>query len=75
MAVSRAYLARADVGDGENGVVLALRADGADQRRLVDKVGTIFASIFNARQYLEIVFVSEAKEDQLQTVCRPLFER
>ena len=89
-AVSRAYLARADLGDGSGiHVVLglprsalktrvnALLAGGeeSEERRLVGKVGAIFASLFGANEHLDLLFISAPHEARLRKVCEPFFER
>jgi hypothetical protein len=71
-AVQRAYLAR--MSDGQNvTVVLALRAQPGFEQTLVQQIGSIFASIFNAKEHLDIVFVTNADELELKKVCRPFF--
>src|SRR5882724_9713096 len=72
--VNKAYLARAAV-DGNPTVVLGVRAEGVDESRLATQVGAVFASIFNARQHLDIVFLSDAQNAEASRVCRAFFER
>lgn len=71
--VNRAYLARADYGDGKIVVILGLRAEKDMERKLVDAVGAIFAAIFGAEQHLDIFFLTNQIEDQLVKVCNPFF--
>jgi hypothetical protein len=74
--VKRAYLARADHGDGSGiHVVLGLRADGIDHKRLADCVASIFAALFPASEHLDLVFVNAAHEARLRKACPPFFER
>jgi hypothetical protein len=73
-AISTAYLTRADLGSGSISVVLGLRASGAD-KQVVEKVGSIFASIFAGREHLDVLFLSEAQEAQLTQVCKPFFKQ
>jgi hypothetical protein len=72
--VNRAYLARAVI-DGSRTVILGVRAEGANESRLAAQVGSAFASIFNARQHLDIVFLSDAQHAEVSRVCRPFFDR
>jgi hypothetical protein len=74
-SVSRAYLARVDFGERKNAsVVLGLRAEFGPDKRMVEKVGAIFAVIFNAKEYLDIIFLTDGQEAQLTKVCKPFFE-
>jgi hypothetical protein len=74
--IERAYLARADHGDGSGiHVVLGLRADGIDHKRLADRVASIFASLFHAREHLDVMFVNAAHEAPLRKACKPFFEQ
>jgi hypothetical protein len=74
--VGRAYLAQADLGDGSGlNVVLGLVAPGCDQRKILDEIDRIFASIFHAKAHLDIMFLSESSHSDIQKVCRPFFER
>jgi hypothetical protein len=89
-AVSRAYLARADLGDGSGiHVVLGLRLNAlktrvnallaggeeSEERRLAGKAGSTFASIFGAKENLDLLFISAPQEARLRKVCEPFFER
>ena len=70
--INTAYLARADLGNGLISVVLGLRA-GRPDKQVVEKVRSIFASIFAGREHLDILFLSDAQEAQLMQVCSPFF--
>ena len=70
-----AYLARADIGSGSISVVLGLRAIGRPDKRVIGRVGAIFASIFAWQEHLDILFLSETQEVQLRQICRPFFSQ
>jgi type III secretion system (T3SS) SseB-like protein len=72
--IKRAYLARAGHGRGIH-AVLGLRADGIDHKRLSDRVASIFASLFHAREHLDVMFVNAAHEAPLRKACKPFFEQ
>jgi len=72
-AITAAYLARADIGNGSISVVLGLRATGSPDKRVIEKVGSVFASIFAGKEHLDILFLSEAQEAELTQVCRSFF--
>jgi hypothetical protein len=72
--VARAYLVRADLG-GRQGitVVLALLAKSGAEKQIVKQVGTIFASVFNSTQHLDIIFLTEDQELDLKESCPAFF--
>lgn len=71
---SRAYLARVDFAKGTiGGVVLAIRTQTNPDRELIEKIGSIFASVFDAREKLDIMFLTDDQENQLVKVCKPFF--
>jgi SseB protein C-terminal domain len=72
--VKRAYLARADHGRSIH-AVLGLRADGIDHKRLADRVASIFAALFHAREHLDLLFVDAAHEARLRKACAPFYAR
>jgi SseB protein C-terminal domain len=73
--VSRAYLARADFEEGKDvTVVLALRTQFGPDDGLVEKVGTIFADVFDAKEHLDILFLTDSQEAQLSKACPPFFK-
>jgi hypothetical protein len=55
-------------------VVLGLHTEGEDDSRLVDQINSTFASIFNASQHLDALFLSE-EHAAVGRVCRSLFDR
>jgi hypothetical protein len=73
-SVSRSYLARIDYGEGKNtGVVLGLRTQFGPDRGMVEKVGAIFAVVFNSKEHLDIMFLTDGEEAELARVCKPFF--
>src|SRR5882724_5958138 len=72
--VTQAFLARATI-DGQAVVILGLRADGVDEASLAGQVGAVFASIFNARQHLDVIFLSEVRLADASRVCRAFYNR
>lgn len=75
-SVSRAYLARVDFGEGKNAsVVLGLRTQFGPDKGMVEKVGAIFAFVFNAKEHLDIMFLTDGQEAQLTKACKPFFEQ
>src|SRR5450755_3042776 len=74
-AVKRAYLVKIDFGAPENsGVVLAVRSKLEPDRDLVEKVGEVFASVFNAEEHLDVIFLNDKQEAELTNCCKPFFE-
>ena len=71
--VTKAFLARATI-DGQAAVVLGLRADGADESDLSRQIGIVFASIFNARAHLDMTFLDENTQTQVNRVCRAFYQ-
>jgi hypothetical protein len=70
--IQRAYLAQ--IGAGEHsGVALCIRNIGGPDRNLAQKIGAIFATIFNSRMSLDILFLSDVQESSLSSVCSPFF--
>ncbi len=73
-SVNMAFLARVDFGEGkEASVVLGLRTQFGPDKGLVEKVGTIFADVFNSKEHLDIMFLTDAQEAQLRKACAPFF--
>jgi len=74
-SIDKAYLTKVDFGEGTNaGVVLGLRTQSGPDRRMVEKVGAIFAGVFNTQEHLDIVFLTDDQEAQLARVCPAFFE-
>lgn len=72
--VAEAYLARASI-DGQTSVVLAARADGIDEAALATQVGAVFATIFNARAHLDVLFLDAERQAQVRRVCPAFYRR
>jgi len=75
--IRRAYLARVSHGQTDpEGVALCLCTGiGPDDRLLVHQAGAIFASMFNAQEHLDVLFLKRHEEIELARVCRPFFDR
>jgi len=74
--VQRAFLARVALrGTGNLDVVLALRFENGPDKDMVNKVGAVFASLFNTDEHLDIVFLTKQQESELIVVCQPFFEK
>jgi hypothetical protein len=75
-SVTKAYLARVDFGNGNPaGVALCLRTLFGTDKGMVEKIGTIFASVFNVQEHLDIMFLTDEQEVLLVKVCQPFFVR
>ncbi len=72
--VSAAYLARVMYPDESYAVALCLRSGIGRHRRLAEKVGKIFASIFGSHEQLDIIFLSETQQIELAIVCKAFFQ-
>ena len=74
--ILRAYFARVTfVGTDEVSVALGLRTQSGPDTEIVKTVGIVFGSVFNAREHLDIVFLSDGQEAELKKVCKPFFKR
>jgi hypothetical protein len=72
--IRRAYLATVELGESaRTGVMLCLSAQGSPDERLIAAIGSAFASIFDAAQSLDILYVTSVEEQRLAEVCRPFF--
>ncbi len=72
----KAYLAEVDYGPGTPiGVTLCLRTVMGPDSRLVKEVGTVFASLFQTRECLDILFIDGGQEVNLAPVCTPFYIR
>ena len=72
-SVHRAYLARTSL-DGQASVALCVKTQFGADRGIAEKIGAIFAMIFNAAEHLDIIFLSEHQESQLKRVCSAFFD-
>ena len=57
------------------GVALCLRTSFGCDVGMVDKISSIFASMFGRDEHLDIVFLDDEQERTLTKVCRPFFEQ
>jgi hypothetical protein len=73
-SVQKVYLAKITIGN-EIGVALCLKSQFGPDRGLAEKIGSIFKTIFNAREHLDILFLNRLQETQLARVCGPFFEK
>jgi len=71
-AITRAYLACVAYTD-RNTPEVALCVRGPEDPALVRRIGVKFAETFGRDVHLDICFVSEAQEEDLQRVCKPFF--
>jgi len=72
--VQRAYLAQVSMGN-QLGVALCLRNMSGLDKKLVETVGAEFAAIFNAREHLDIIFLTDEQEATLVAVCKQFLGR
>ena len=72
--VAEAYLAHTVI-DGQASVALAVRAEGIDASALAAEVGALFATIFNARAHLDVLFLDAERQAQVRRVCPAFYQR
>jgi hypothetical protein len=73
--VERAYLVLAEHGDRKGvNVTLAMRCSSGDDHALIRKLANIFSSMFGSHEHLDVMFVKEDEERQLQGVCKPFYQ-
>ncbi|HUJ70626.1 MAG TPA: enhanced serine sensitivity protein SseB C-terminal domain-containing protein [Verrucomicrobiae bacterium] len=74
--VESAYLARVSYGDNSHySVALCIRSSIGVDPKLRERLAQIFAEVFRADQHLDILFMREDQEMQLQKVCKPFYQR
>lgn len=72
----RAYLANVEYEqdfDDSFTVALCLKIDDGDNATFLEDIVEIFKSLFNGKESLDIVFLSEFQEISLRNVCCPFF--
>lgn len=70
----RGYLAQIDYGDpSQQNVALCLIAAPGLEKDIVEQVGSVFRSLFNEEEHLDILFPSPQQEAELSLVCRPFY--
>jgi hypothetical protein len=74
-SVIRAYLARVHHDGKTSGVLALLTNDEQDSEKLVAQAGKTFAALFNTRENLDIIFLSEEKDAEIRKVCPPFYAR
>jgi hypothetical protein len=73
--VTGAYLAAIDYGELTTySVALCLRALSSPDRALMERIGSVFASLFSSEEHLDILFLSDEQEKNLLMVCRAFYE-
>jgi hypothetical protein len=70
--IQRAYLAQISSGD-QAGVALCIRTRHGPDPSIVREAGVIFAGIFVKQEHLDILFLNEAQESALKSVCTPFY--
>lgn len=73
--VKRAYLARVHYDGKTGGLVLGLVTPGEDNEELVAEIGKLFASMFDASQHLDIIFVSDEQLTAIEKVAAAFYRR
>jgi|SRR5579863_3933896 len=75
-SITKAYLVRVRVGNEKDAsVLLGLRASLESVEPVLSKVSLAFASVFNAKEHLDILFLTDAQEREVAEVCKPFFDR
>jgi SseB protein C-terminal domain len=74
--VQRAYLARIDYG-GQTGmnVALCVKSSAGEDMALVSGVSAVFHEMFGSHEHLDVLFVRDDQEQQLQVICTSFYER
>jgi hypothetical protein len=73
--VRSAYLAIADYSDGlPLKVVLCLRLEKGEDKKLLRQVNKIFAKMFSHTESLDVLFLDEAEESCLKRICLPFYQ-
>jgi hypothetical protein len=73
--VTRAYLARVHYDGKAGGMVLGLVTPGEDNEQLVAEIAKLFASLFEAGQHLDIIFVSNEQLAAIHKVAAAFYLR
>ena len=73
-SVRSAYLARVSLGETvAPSVALCIRSSVGLDHPLQVRLGQIFTDMFSRDQHLDILFVRDDQEQELQQVCRPFY--
>jgi len=70
--VERAYLARVEYGD-RSPYEVALCVRGPEDPELARLVGEKFAEHFARSTHLDILFLDEAREEEVKRICPPFY--
>ena len=72
--VQRAYLALAEhANEAGAHVTLAIRSSCGENKLLLRKLMSIFSAMFNSREHLDMMFLTDDQEHQLREVCEPFY--
>ena len=69
--VSRAYLAHVEYDDGSSTHEVALCLAAPDDQHLVRQIGAIFRELTGKGVRLDILFLTQTQEEEVQNVCKP----
>ena len=69
---TRAYLARVEYGN-HAGIEVALCIRGKDNPQLVRSVAVCFQKTFNVKEHLDVLFLSDSQEAEVDRVCAPFY--
>jgi hypothetical protein len=71
-----AYVARVHYRESPvDSVALCLRSNAPPDRALVDRIGGVFALIFNPSEHLDILFLTMQQRAAIDNCCLPFFRR
>lgn len=57
----------------ETTIILGIKAP--EEQAIIEKTAVVFASIFDAKQHLDILFISDEQERQIQAIAFPFYKR
>ncbi len=74
--VLSAYLAQVDYGNSNDfNIALCVRSNVSNNSKLQKIIGKKFSLMFNTQEHLDIIFIREDQEIELQKICRPFYEK
>ena len=74
--IQRAYLARAGFEPAEaTSVVLCLISSSGDDSELLKQIDAVFRTLAPPNAFLDVAFLTEAREEDVARVCRPFYQR
>ena len=72
--IDRAYLVRVSYEKStEVSVALCLRGDHVSNANMAARVAGVFSQLFNQSEHLDILFLDDSQEFELQGISRPFF--